>query len=416
MPAASQSCRDPAARCYAAASSPVGSGAPPAWLERRRGGRLALCVSARLEHALVAVALDLSLELVGELVDRCLVGRRGLAGDEVRPLRVHDASATWSSRIDGFCSPDNVTSTWVCSCDPARRASRAASRRTHAHRVGDVSCMSLDLEAHRALLSGSASGRRLTRNQRTARAKVIDLDAACARTSQGGCTRVGGCSRCVDVVDEADRTGDGAVCEHAAADVAPALRECEAALSGKGSPAEGRRTRERPQRRQRDASDSADAPRSHARSGSPGPGRGVDVRCGTTSAISAGGLRAPAACDHFSFHERTNVRARSSYTIADRARRMRGGGPSTPRSGAPARRPASRSARRRAGSGGRASGGRAQSAEPGRAHTAQRSGRSSSSTLHCRPLGVTALRKNAIGLRRVSAEPMSYHSPGRRQV
>ena len=55
-----------------------------------RGSMPALRASPHLDGALVAVALDLPLELVEQLVDRSLVGRRRLARDEVRALGVDD--------------------------------------------------------------------------------------------------------------------------------------------------------------------------------------------------------------------------------------------------------------------------------------------------------------------------------------
>jgi hypothetical protein len=126
----------------------------------------------------------------------------------------------------------------------------------------------------------------------------------------------------------------------------------------------------------------ATLPRSHARSGSPGTCTrtstpGAAMTSATSAAASAASRLRPC-----SFQERTNVRARSSYTIAERAR-------------AKARRRPAHSAHRRTGqapgephrsqTGGlsRTSASRhdSQSAEPGRAQTAQRSGKRSSSTL-----------------------------------
>ena len=47
---------------------------------------------AQFEGALVAVALDLTLELVQQSIDRSLIGRRRFRGDKMRAFRVDDAS------------------------------------------------------------------------------------------------------------------------------------------------------------------------------------------------------------------------------------------------------------------------------------------------------------------------------------
>ena len=133
-------------------------------------------------------------------------------------------------------------------------------------------------------------------------------------------------------------------------------------------------------RERRPAPSGRRSPRSHARSGSPGTCTTRSTSGGRSLGDQRRRLRASRRRP-FSFHERTNVRARSSYTIAERAR-------------AKARRRPEHSAQRRTGqapgepqrsqTGGlrRTSASRqgSQSAEPGRAHTAQRSGKSSSST------------------------------------
>ena len=161
------------------------------------------------------------------------------------------------------------------------------------------------------------------------------------------------------------------------------------------------------------------SPRSSARSGSPGT-------CASTSTVGqrdrppprarrppprAGGDRAPSR----------SARVARAAVVDDgrsRASEREPCGRSTRRNAAPATRPVSRSARRPAGSGGRRRHGSARRARsPGRSQTAQRSGKSSSSTCHCR--AATCLRlceKMRSASWSVSAEPMSYHSPGQRQV
>ena len=247
------------------------------------------------------------------------------------------------------------------------------------------------------------------------------LDAARARAAECGRARVGGRARGVDVVDEAHRARDVSSSHDAAAHVSPPLRECRDRAGAEGSArvAGGRlpeAARDCP--RARASPFGATVPRSQARSGSPGTcastsTSGIEIDLGDELGGDRGETPLPALLPG------ADERPRAAF-VHDRGARASEREPAPRAFGAAPHGPRAGRAAALADRGAQSDEGVATGlAERGAGPPTDRAALRKEQLEHTVIVGRYSLRlceKMRSASWSVSAEPMSYHCPGSRQV